>query len=557
MIGHAATSLGSLLAGLRLSIPGGKTGAAEAAAGFDAAVAGLGGLVPSASDGGPVAGLVTDAPATAEATSAATIGATVAADDMAAPTLGDILGAAGLTLVDGEPTAPAAAGQPASLPIAAPPGGKPAAPPTILPVGDGLPLVAMPERLRPVILTPADFDQPAPAEGEGDDAGDGDPIEIVDAPVEDATQRDSAMAAAIIPAAIVVPPPPVQAAGGPAVPSTEAEADEASVRSAGPQPAVSPVPAQAGGTAPIIAADRSAMAAAAPADMPTAPATPASADPTAPRLFAPADVPARSVSRGPQEAIAPLYTRPVVESAARPAQMPVAAPATATMVASDSVIEAPRGDVSAASDAVAPELADAGTAPVAPTAPTATPVPLAAPSATAALPDAAAPSAPANTVDIGQVVIGHQLDLARDSAWLDQLARDITAAAAIDSRLQFKLNPEHLGSLHVELMRGDDGASVRLTTENEAARAILADAQGRLVAEARAHGMKISETHVDLGQQGGQGQGQGQGQRGWADGQPGQPHPQSQNAYVNASVTMNAVDADQSERRGNPRERYA
>lgn len=154
--------------------------------------------------------------------------------------------------------------------------------------------------------------------------------------------------------------------------------------------------------------------------------------------------------------------------------------------------------------------------------------------------------------DVAQLVAGHQLDLARDSAWLDQLARDIVAAGAQDTKLSFKLNPEHLGSLHVEVMRGDDGASVRLTTDNEGARAALADAQGRLVAEARAHGMKIAETHVDLSQQGG-----GQGQRGWGDGQSGQSHPHAQPARVNEPVTMIALDDEPADTRGGPRERYA
>jgi hypothetical protein len=39
---------------------------------------------------------------------------------------------------------------------------------------------------------------------------------------------------------------------------------------------------------------------------------------------------------------------------------------------------------------------------------------------------------------------------------------------------------------------------VRLTVETEAARQILADAQSRLTAEARAQGVRIAETHVDL-----------------------------------------------------------
>lgn len=91
-----------------------------------------------------------------------------------------------------------------------------------------------------------------------------------------------------------------------------------------------------------------------------------------------------------------------------------------------------------------------------------------------------------------------KLDLARDSQWLDRLARDIAQAGSSDTPLRFRLHPQTLGSLHVELQQGDHGTAVRLTVETEAARQILTDAQPRLAAEARAQGVRIAETHVDL-----------------------------------------------------------
>jgi flagellar hook-length control protein FliK len=91
-----------------------------------------------------------------------------------------------------------------------------------------------------------------------------------------------------------------------------------------------------------------------------------------------------------------------------------------------------------------------------------------------------------------------KLDLARDTEWLDRLARDIARAGSNDTPLRFRLHPQTLGSLHVELQQGDHGTAVRLTVETEAARQILADAQPRLTAEARAQGVRIAETHVDL-----------------------------------------------------------
>jgi flagellar hook-length control protein FliK len=91
-----------------------------------------------------------------------------------------------------------------------------------------------------------------------------------------------------------------------------------------------------------------------------------------------------------------------------------------------------------------------------------------------------------------------KLDLARDSAWLDRLAHDIARAGSDDAPLRFRLHPQTLGSLQVELQQGDRGTAVRMTVDTEAARQILTDAQPRLAAEARAQGVRIAETHVDL-----------------------------------------------------------
>ncbi len=97
----------------------------------------------------------------------------------------------------------------------------------------------------------------------------------------------------------------------------------------------------------------------------------------------------------------------------------------------------------------------------------------------------------------------HHLDLAKDTQWLDSLARDIARAANSETHMRFQLSPEHLGTLKVELLNSSNGTSVKLTTETEAARQILADAQPKLVAEARAQGLRISEAQVNVGSHGG------------------------------------------------------
>ena len=137
-----------------------------------------------------------------------------------------------------------------------------------------------------------------------------------------------------------------------------------------------------------------------------------------------------------------------------------------------------------------------------PTLPTLTP---AIPSITAPAPvtsDGASASAPLPSAS--DIMIGHHLDLAKDGEWLDRLARDIARTANHDAQLKFQLNPEHLGSLRIELTNAADGTAIRMTADTDAARNILVDAQPRLLAEARAQGLRISESHVDLGHHGSQ-----------------------------------------------------
>jgi flagellar hook-length control protein FliK len=95
-------------------------------------------------------------------------------------------------------------------------------------------------------------------------------------------------------------------------------------------------------------------------------------------------------------------------------------------------------------------------------------------------------------------MIERELDLAQDGEWLDQLARDITRSAGSEGPMRFRLNPETLGHLKVEIAQTDNGSAIRLTADTEAARAIIADAQPRLLAEARAQGLRITETLVDV-----------------------------------------------------------
>lgn len=99
-------------------------------------------------------------------------------------------------------------------------------------------------------------------------------------------------------------------------------------------------------------------------------------------------------------------------------------------------------------------------------------------------------SAPAPVVDAAPV-----LDLSSD-AWLDQLARDITATASADGKLSFRIVPPSLGKLDINIETRDAGVAVHMKTETREAQAILSTAQPRLESALGAHGIRVAETSV-------------------------------------------------------------
>lgn len=106
-------------------------------------------------------------------------------------------------------------------------------------------------------------------------------------------------------------------------------------------------------------------------------------------------------------------------------------------------------------------------------------------------------------------VVDRQLDLARDSRWLDALARDIVAVAEASDRLSFRLSPPQLGRLDIDLSASENGLSVRMNASTEAATQIIAAAQPRLIDELKSQGVRVAEAQVSTSS-GGQSQGQGQ-----------------------------------------------
>lgn len=94
------------------------------------------------------------------------------------------------------------------------------------------------------------------------------------------------------------------------------------------------------------------------------------------------------------------------------------------------------------------------------------------------------------------LAITRQLDLSRDTLWLDRLARDIVSVGTNEGRLRFELSPPALGRLEVDVERSHHGLNVQLTTHTETARAIISDAQPRLASELQALGVRVAETQV-------------------------------------------------------------
>lgn len=157
-----------------------------------------------------------------------------------------------------------------------------------------------------------------------------------------------------------------------------------------------------------------------------------------------------------------------------------------------------------------------------------------------ALPAAAAPASDivATHTELASQSLETRLDVVHDAQWIDRAAKDIAQLASGEGRLRFRLDPDHLGSLQIDMANGSDGLSMRVTAETEAARVILADAQPRLIAEARAQGVRIAESHVDLGHH--------------SNGS-GRQTPQDQTALTNQNQTFEAETAETTARPSNER----
>lgn len=103
-------------------------------------------------------------------------------------------------------------------------------------------------------------------------------------------------------------------------------------------------------------------------------------------------------------------------------------------------------------------------------------------------------------------VAQRHLDLARDTQWLDGLARDIVAASDRSGSMSFRLSPANLGQLDVALENGDAGLSVVMTTSSDEATKIVTAAQPTLIDTIQSQGVRVADAQVmsqtDMSRQG-------------------------------------------------------
>ena len=100
----------------------------------------------------------------------------------------------------------------------------------------------------------------------------------------------------------------------------------------------------------------------------------------------------------------------------------------------------------------------------------------------------------------GQAVVADKyLDLAQGDLWLDDLAQDIVSMSNTQDKINFRLLPQHLGRMDVNMTTSSAGLTVNIHTETEAARTLLVAGQPRMIDEIRSHGIRVADTQITSG----------------------------------------------------------
>ena len=114
------------------------------------------------------------------------------------------------------------------------------------------------------------------------------------------------------------------------------------------------------------------------------------------------------------------------------------------------------------------------------------------PAASASGPKAASTMTQAGTMPADAV-------LEFDSAFIENLTREISLIANSKGIARFSLKPEHLGRIDVEIRGGERGDDIKLVAETESVKQFLIQSQSRLEQELRLHGQRLTDLDIGAG----------------------------------------------------------
>ncbi|SIN62911.1 hook-length control protein FliK [Parasphingorhabdus marina DSM 22363] len=86
-----------------------------------------------------------------------------------------------------------------------------------------------------------------------------------------------------------------------------------------------------------------------------------------------------------------------------------------------------------------------------------------------------------------------------DSAFIENLTREISLIANSKGIARFSLKPEHLGRIDVEIRGGERGDDIKLVAETESVKQFLIQSQSRLEQELRLHGQRLTDLDIGAG----------------------------------------------------------
>lgn len=110
------------------------------------------------------------------------------------------------------------------------------------------------------------------------------------------------------------------------------------------------------------------------------------------------------------------------------------------------------------------------------------------------------PTVPAGTQPVTDLsaTLGQQvIDMSSGGQWIDGLAKEIATLASGTGQGSFRLSPEHLGPMRVDIRQGDLGAEISLTVQTAAAESALRQDSDALKNDAQLSAVRVHEVRVE------------------------------------------------------------